>query len=233
TAHRTTTQKLVDLNAIAPGEALRGGTLLLVPSTDGAIAAPTAVAPGPKQSVVVPADVFVYPDRRRVFYRVQIGDTLKEIASALHVGMDDLDRWNDIDPGARLQEGMTLQAFVPEKADLTGVVTVPESDLHVLAVGSDEFFASLEHDKNIRRVVVTAKAGDTLESIGRRFDVPVRTMERVNRRGRSDALHVGDTVVVYAPAGVGAGGTAATASTSDGPVPLGPLPPAPVPDLLP
>jgi membrane-bound lytic murein transglycosylase D len=232
-AHRTTTQKLVDLNAIAPGEALRGGTLLLVPSTDGAIAAPTAVAPGPKQSVVVPADVFVYPDRRRVFYRVQIGDTLKEIASALHVGMDDLDRWNDIDPGARLQEGMTLQAFVPEKADLSGVVTVPESDLHVLAVGSDEFFASLEHDRNIRRVVVTVRAGDTLESIGKRFDVPAKTMERVNRRGRSDALHAGDTVVVYAPAGVGAGGPAATASASGGPVPLGPLPPAPVPDLLP
>jgi membrane-bound lytic murein transglycosylase D len=113
TAHRTTTQKLVELNAIAPGEAVRGGTVLLVPSTGGAIAAPTVVAPGPKQSVVVPADVFVYPDRKRVFYRVQIGDTLREIATALRVGVDDLDRWNDVDPGARLEEGMTLQAFVP------------------------------------------------------------------------------------------------------------------------
>ena len=158
--------------------------MLLVPSTDGAAAAPTPVAPGPKQSVVVPADVFVYPDRRRVFYRVQIGDTLKEIASALHVGVDDLDRWNDIDPGARLQEGMTLQAFVAQAADLSQVVVVPESDVHVLAVGSDEFFASVEHDRGIRRVVVTARDGDTLEAIGKRFAVPVKTMERVNRRGR-------------------------------------------------
>src|ERR1700722_1068741 len=30
-AHKTTTQKLVELNAIAPGEAVRGGALLLVP----------------------------------------------------------------------------------------------------------------------------------------------------------------------------------------------------------
>ena len=89
-------------------------------------------APG-KQSVVVPADVFVYPDRRRVFYRVQIGDTLKEIASALHVGVDDLDRWNDIDPGARLEEGMTLQAYVLQDTDLSRVMVVPESDVHVMA----------------------------------------------------------------------------------------------------
>ena len=62
-------------------------------------------AAGAKPSVVVPADVFVYPDRKRVFYRVQVGDTLREIAGALHVSVDDLDRWNDIDPAARLQEG--------------------------------------------------------------------------------------------------------------------------------
>ncbi|HEY8087385.1 MAG TPA: LysM peptidoglycan-binding domain-containing protein [Polyangiaceae bacterium] len=231
TAHKTTTQKLVELNAIAPGEAVRGGTVLLVPATDGAVAAPTTVAPGPKQSVVVPADVFVYPDRRRVFYRVQIGDTLKEIASALHVGVDDLDRWNDIDPGARLEEGMTLQAYVPQDTDLSRVMVVPESDVHVMAVGSDEFFASLERDRNIHRVVVTAHAGDTLESIGKRFDVPVKTMERVNRRGRGEALIPGETVIVYAPANVAASSSGTTAS--NGPAPNGPLPSAPVPDLLP
>src|SRR5580704_14384578 len=35
-SHRTTTQKLVELNAIAPGEAVRGGTSLLVPHVEGA-----------------------------------------------------------------------------------------------------------------------------------------------------------------------------------------------------
>jgi membrane-bound lytic murein transglycosylase D len=229
--HKTTTQKLVEMNAVAPGEAVRGGSVLLVPKVDGAATGSGSVT-GPKQSVVVPADLFVYPDRRRVFYRVQIGDTLREIASALHVGLDDLDRWNDIDPSARLQEGMTLQAFVSPDLDLSHVVVVPESDVRVLAVGSDEFFAVMERDRGFKRVTVTVRAGDTLESIGKRFDVAVKTMERVNRRGRSDALKAGETVVVYAPSNVATPpGRGVTASNA--PTPLGPLPAPPVPDLLP
>ena len=232
TARRTTTQKLVELNAIAPGEAVRGGTVLLVPHTDAPATVPVAGATSAsgRPTVVVPADEFVYPDRRRVFYRVQVGDTLREIAAALHVTVDDLDRWNDIDPAARLQEGMTLQVFVPQGADLGRVVVAGEGDVRVLPLGSEEFFASLEHDRGFKRVVVTARAGDTLESIGKRFDVTVRTMERVNRRGRTDALHEGETVVVYAPVGTASG---APVTASNGPVPNGPLPPPPVPDLLP
>ena len=162
--------------------------------------------------MVVPADVFVYPDRKRVFYRVQVADTLEQIAGALHVGTDDLDRWNDVDPGARLQEGMTLQAYVPLDADLSRVVVVPETEVRVLPVGSDEFFASLERDRGFRRVTVVSKAGDTLESIGKHFDVPVKTMERVNRRGRSETLQPGQTVVVYVPATQGATASNAAAT---------------------
>jgi membrane-bound lytic murein transglycosylase D len=233
-AHKTTTQKLVDLNAIAPGEAVRGGTVLLVPRLDqpaGADVAPP-VSTGPRPTVVVPSDVFVYPDRKRVFYRVLVGDTLREIASALHVSMDDLRRWNGLDPGARLQEGMTLQAFVPQDADLAHVVTVPESEVQVVAVGSDEFFAALEHDKGFKRITMTAKAGDTIESIGKRFDVPARTMERINRRGRGDVLKAGETVVVYVPNNVAVPNASGPSATTE-PVPNGPLPAPPVPDLLP
>ena len=79
---------------------------------------------------------------------------------------------------------------------------------------------------------MTAHPGDTLESIGKRFDVPVKTMERVNRRGRTDALKAGDVVIVYVPSNVATpAGGAVTAS--NGPVPNGPLPQPPVPDLLP
>jgi membrane-bound lytic murein transglycosylase D len=106
---------------------------------------------------------------------------------------------------------------VPLDADLSRVVVVPETDVRVLPIGSDEFFASLERDRGFKRVTVTAKAGDTLESIGKHFDVPVKTMERVNRRGRAEALQPGQTVVVYVPATTGA--TASNAAT------------APVPDL--
>jgi membrane-bound lytic murein transglycosylase D len=253
-ARKTTTQKLVELNGIAPGEAVRGGTVLLVPKVDLTVtpSAPSAStssgAGGAKPTVIVPSDMFVYPDRRRVFYRVQVGDTLREIASALHVGVEDLDRWNDLDPGARLQDGMTLQAFVPNGADLSHVAVVSESDVSVLAVGSEEFFSALERDKGFKRVTVVARDGDTLESIGKRFAVSVRTMERINRRARGETLKAGDTDVVYAPTGGTRGSVANGVTTaansafvaggspdrSDGPpVPNGPLPEPPLPDLLP
>ncbi len=232
-SHKTSTARLVELNAIAPGEAVRGGTVLLVPHADAPAAAATtqATPAGAKPAVVVPADEFVYPDRKRVFYRVQLGDTIKEIASALKVGLDDLDRWNDIDPSARLQEGMTLQAYVPVAADLSHVVVASENDVRVMPLGSEEFFASLEHDRGMKRVVVVARAGDTLEAIGKRFNVPVRTMERVNRRGRTDELKAGESIVVYAPVGTAGQGGVVTAANA--PQPLGPLPAPPVPDLLP
>jgi membrane-bound lytic murein transglycosylase D len=230
-AHKTTTQKLVELNAIAPGEAVRGGTLLLVPHVEAA-AGEAPPSTGPKPAVVVPADVFVYPDRKRVFYRVLAGDTLKEVGSALRVSPDELARWNGVDPGARLAEGMTLQAFVPQDADLTRVVVVPENDVRVLAVGSEEFFANLEHDKGVKRVTVVARAGDTLETIGRRFEVTPRAMERINRRGRKQVLNAGDTVVLYVPTTVAPPNGVALTAVNE-PAPNGPLPLAPVPDLLP
>jgi membrane-bound lytic murein transglycosylase D len=235
-AHRTTTQRLVDLNAIAPGEAVRGGTVLLVPRVDAASGMGPGGAPvptGPKQSIVVPSDVFVYPDYKRVFYRVLVGDNLKEIGAVLHVSADDLRRWNGLDPSARLAEGMTLQAFVRPDADLSRVVVVPESDVRVLAVGSDEFFASLEHDKGFKRVTLAAREGDTLESIGKRFDVQPRTMERINRRPRGDTLKPGDAVVVYVPTNVAAPASSNALTASNEPIPNGPLPAPPLPDLLP
>jgi membrane-bound lytic murein transglycosylase D len=233
-AHLTTTQRLVDINAIAPGEAVRGGTVLLVPRVDGTSPAQGEVpAPnGPKQSVVVPSDEFVYPNRKRVFYRVLVGDTLNDIASATHASVDDLCRWNDLDASARLQEGMTLQAFVAADADLSRILVAREEDVHVVAVGSDEFFAALEQGKGHKRVTVAAKAGDTIESIGRRYEVGARTMERVNRRGRTDSLKVGEPVVVYVPTYV-TSPTASGVTASIAPAPNGPIPLPPLPDLLP
>jgi membrane-bound lytic murein transglycosylase D len=265
-ARRTTTQKLVEMNAIAPGESVRGGTVLLVPKLGApGVEGTGALAPnlGPanpggstssseaqpsRPNVVVPADLFVYPDRRRVFYRALVGDTLQDIAAALHVSADDLRRWNDLDPSARLQEGMTLQVFVPKTADLGGVTVSSEVDVHVLPVGSDEFFTALERDKGFRRVTILAKAGDTIESIGRRYDVSARTMERINRRPRGEALAVGAPVVVYvpsdrariatrAPTQLAPSGSpeAATPWSLAGLPPPAALPPLapPVPDLLP
>jgi membrane-bound lytic murein transglycosylase D len=238
--------RLAELNAIAPGEVVRGGTVLLLPRISGATTPSKTVESGfalaadtSKPVVVVPPDMFVYPDRRRVFYRVLTGDTLPEIASHLHVEPDDLRRWNDLDPSARLQDGMTLQVFVPEGADLSHAVILGEHDARVLVSGTEDFFAYWEGTKGKRRLVVTAKAGETIESIGRKNGVNAASMERINGRGRKDVLKEGETVVVYlpAPGGVTNGGNAPEAKNDLGnglhPVPNGPLPTPPEASLLP
>ncbi len=199
-ARKVPLAKLVELNAIAQGEVVRGGTVLLVPKLAAGLASPSpADAAKSLPVVVVPQDVFVYPDRKRVFYRVLIGDTLPSVAASFHVSVDDLRRWNDLDPVARLQEGMTLQAFVPPDIDLSRVMLLGENDVRTLATGSEDFFAYYEGAKGRKRLTVTAKAGETLDQIGRRYQVSGGMMERVNHRTRTEALKDGDVVIVYTP----------------------------------
>jgi membrane-bound lytic murein transglycosylase D len=242
--------KLIELNAVAPGEVLRGGTVLLVPRKadvkDTNAKEPKDPA-APQQVVAIPADIFVYPDRRRVFYRVLVGDTLREISTTFHVSVDELRRWNDIDPTARLQEGMTLQVFVPGDTDLSTAVVLRESEVKVVTVGSDDFFTYHEGLKGKRRVSVTCKHGDTLEGIGRRYGVSTATMERINRKSRSETLKEGDTVHVYVPSPSSTPAPTSSPSATSAsavpvvpplpnfpiPAPNGPLPTAPSPDALP
>ena len=248
---RVSVSKLVELNAIAPGEVVRGGTVLLVPKDSSTADKPAPVDPkltlrdarrgvtGDKPVVVVPQDVFVYPDRRRVFYRVQVGDTVRDVCSTFKVTVDELRRWNDIDPSARLVEGMTMQIFAPHDADLARTVVLGESDVRMVVAGTDDFFHHWD-EKGRRRVVVTAKAGDTLESIGKQHGVTTNLMERINRRGRSEPLAPGERVVVWVPGNGAATSTNAQAAlTRPGtssialPEATPPLGAPPSPELLP
>jgi len=245
-ARRVSVSKLVELNAIAPGEVVRGGTILLVPKTAETAAVTTVSDRQPvdpkkandKPVVVVPQDVFVYPDRKRVFYRVQVGDTVRDVCATFKVTPDELRRWNEIDPSARLVEGMTMQVFAPSEADLSRAVVLTESDVRTVVAGTDDFFQHTD-DKGRRRLVVTAKAGDTLQSIGKQHGCSTNLMERINRRGRTEPLAAGDRVVVWVP-GIGQA-TAPTlqaslarpGSSPPEPSPTPPLGAPPSPDMLP
>ena len=242
-ARNVSISKIVDLNGIAQGEVVRGGTVLLVPKSDGTAAPPIDPKKATEKPVViVPQDVFVYPDRRRVFYRVQVSDTIKDICAAFKVAPDELRRWNDIEPSARLLENMTLQLFVPQNADLSSTVFLSENDVRTVVAGTEEFFLHWD-DKGRRRTVVAAKAGETIEVIGKRHGVSAASMERINRRSRSEVLADGEQVVVWAapaktPASPGNdqsgdAGSATLAKTAPAPEPTPPLGTPPAPDLLP
>jgi hypothetical protein len=105
--------------------------------------------------------------------------------------------------------------------------------VNVLPVGSDQFFSSMERDNSLRRITVAARSGDTLETVGKRFRVTGRRMEWINRRSRKETLRPGEPVVVYVANGkvVPQGGDVPVVGND--PAPLGPLPTAPEPQLLP
>ncbi len=186
---------LREKNRVAADEVLAAGTVLLVPKLVVAQVEqdPTTAA----ELVVVPARSVDYPDRKRVFYRVVSGDTASGVASAFRVSAQELADWNTLDVQARLEPGMSLQVFVPKNADLSKVLHVPEAHAKILVAGSPEFSDWFEGQNGKKRLVIAARDGDTLTTIGKRYGMTVGQMERVNRRGRSEQLSTGERIVVY------------------------------------
>jgi len=193
---RTDEDDLRALNELGEDERLGPGHTILVPAVepredDGGDDEETPV-------VAVPAEDFAYPDRRRVFYRVGGDDGIADIARFFSVAVDELRRWNNVDPTAALQPGMILQLFVPPEVDLSQAVVLSEDDVRVLVVGSEEFFDHHEGQQGRVRFRYTVQPGDTLTQIARRFDLSVGSVARINRFSRNATLRVGQEIIVYA-----------------------------------
>ena len=195
-AHGISERELQQLNALRSDEVPRPGTVLLVPPTPTGAANRVAEKP----VVVVAADLPAPPGHRRVFYRVVAGDTLAGIAAALSVKPDELRGWNALDAVARLHEGMTLLALVPEACELKDVATLSGSEVRVLVVGTDEFFAYFEGLRERVRTTWIVRSGDTWRSLSKRTGLSVGMLERINRRARSEELRPGERLTVYVPA---------------------------------
>jgi membrane-bound lytic murein transglycosylase D len=222
-AASTTEAKIRSLNRIGSQEVLAAGAVLLVPQQDRRPVEPEA----PREDVVVVSRrVTAPPGKERLFYRVVSGDTLGKVADAFRVSRHELLAWNALDEGARLVPGMTLQVFVKQGTDVR-VRCMKERDARVLVAGTPEFFDYYEGLNGKKRIVVAARPGDTLASVGRRYGMTVGWMERVNRRSRTDKLEPGESLIVYTDRAVG--GSAPTevamAKLSE--------PVAPVPGVLP
>ena len=194
-SHGVSEARLRALNHVEPKEVLAAGSVLLVPR-----AARAAVATPSDEVVVVPPREFAYAERTRLFYRVLPGDTLSRVASAFQVSVADIGLWNALDEGARLQSGMALQLFV-DKGKVFAARTITPSETHVLVAGSPEFYDYFEGQNGRKRVVVSAHENDTLATLGKRYGMTVGSMERINRRSRTDKLHAGESVVVYVDRG--------------------------------
>jgi membrane-bound lytic murein transglycosylase D len=204
------------MNRIVSSEPLKAGTALIVPRRPK----PAVTAARATSDVVVVAQNSAPPPGTvRVFYPVAEGDTLATISEAFGVDRSDLLAWNAVDAAARLQEGMVLQVFAKQSLDLSKIHHLKDDTCRTLVAGSVEFIDHFEGLNGKRRLVVTAKNGETLAGIGKRYDMSVGWMERVNRRSRSDRLTPGDKVVVYAPIGAKAPAPSKTKSAPSEPIP--------------
>ncbi|HEY5374320.1 MAG TPA: transglycosylase SLT domain-containing protein, partial [Polyangiaceae bacterium] len=194
-AHGVSEARLRAINRVEPKEVLASGTVLLVPRT----ARTSAIEPN-DEVVVVPPREFAYAERSRLFYRVLQGDTLGRVANVFAVSTADLGLWNALDENARLQSGMALQLFVDKNKNFSARTITP-SQTHVLVAGTSEFYDYFEGQNGRKRVVVGARENDTLATLGKRYGMTVGSMERVNRRSRTDKLHSGESIVVYVDRG--------------------------------
>jgi membrane-bound lytic murein transglycosylase D len=193
-ARGTSERELREKNRVAADEILAPGTVLLVPRLTRVVEPDPTTA---SEVVVVPARNVEYPGRKRVFYRVVSGDTTAGVATAFKITPQELSDWNTLDVQARLEPGMSLQVFVPKEADLSKVLHVPEAHAKILVAGTPEFSGYFEGQNGKKRLVIAAREGDTLATIGKRYGMTIGQMERVNRRGRSDKLAAGERIVVY------------------------------------
>ena len=194
-AHGVSEARLRAINHVEPKEQLAAGTVLLVPRT-----ARAAAMPPNDEVVVVPPREFAYADRSRLFYRVLSGDTLSRVANVFAVSVADVGLWNALDENARLQSGMALQLFV-DKRKAFAARTISPSETHVLVAGSPEFYDYFEGQNGRKRVVISARENDTLATLGKHYGMTVGSMERINRRSRTDKLHAGESIVVYVDRG--------------------------------
>ncbi|MEO8177581.1 MAG: transglycosylase SLT domain-containing protein [Deltaproteobacteria bacterium] len=218
-------------NRLEPNERLCSGCNLIVPRTwlldeQGQ---PLPLLEDTESVVVLPPFRFHFADRERLFYRTLPGDDLDSLASALTVRPDDLVIWNALDPKANLQADMVLQVFVPNGTAQDSVRLVSEGNAaEQLEVGSPSFLAHFEAEQGRQRLQIQAREGDTLQSIGKRYELSPGTMERINHFARDRRLSEGAAIVVYAKEGT----TATEVLWSRAPDPLPPVAP-PYPAALP
>ncbi|HEY6475463.1 MAG TPA: transglycosylase SLT domain-containing protein [Polyangia bacterium] len=219
-AHSCGVRELRRLNGVKETVELHGGTSIVVPrravaakqkekdpdrdadrDKDRLAAGDEAAGDDDTVLVAVPDRSFSYDGRERVFYRTRDGDGLEEIADVFGVRTEDLGEWNNLDAAAKLHPRMVLQIFVRKDFDPAGVLLLDPAKVRVVTCGSEEFLELETARRGKKRLLYTAKSGDTLAKLGRRYGLTPGDLARINRFSYNTELHEGDRLVVYSPTG--------------------------------
>jgi len=200
------------LNNIVADSEIQGGTVLVVPRISAdqreknrAKAKAKLQASGPDQRdgepliVAVPDKDEVIPGKKRVFYRVVAGDTLRGLAKAFGVTRDELARWSSLDPDGKLHPKMILVAWVPPgfDADKRRITLLDDSQLVVVTRGSPEHLDLAEQRTGRVRMDYIATGTEKLAEVAKRFGMGPYDLGRINRIPYNTVLKKGDKIIVY------------------------------------
>jgi membrane-bound lytic murein transglycosylase D len=212
TTFGVSTYALRRLNSITNEAEISGGTVIVVPRISEAARTKNRAKAkaklhtsgvdqrdGEQLIVPVPDKDAVEPGKRRVFYRVVAGDTLRTVAKAFGIRADAIARWSSIEPDAKLHPRMVLVVWVPPvfDADKRRLTLLDESQLVVVTRGSPEHLDLAEARTGRVRTEYTAQGKEKLEDVAKKYGMKSRDLARINRISHDTVLAKGDTVIVY------------------------------------
>ena len=202
----TSERELRRLNGVKDAAELTGGVVLVVPrepspsdATVLTLETSAQADEGLPIAAVPPLDPG--PRRKLVFFETTRATTPRTLEEAFGVRFSEVVAWNDLDPHARLQPGQILQLVVDadfDPAPRRVLVYHPDEVTHVVRGSAEHLQAKLER-RGLHRRGYVVKKGDDLEKIGRRFDLSVGDLARINGFSRDHTPEIDDVLVVYVP----------------------------------
>jgi membrane-bound lytic murein transglycosylase D len=207
-----TTWALRKLNGVSNEAEIGGGTVLVVPRiSEDARAKNRAKAKAKLHSsgvdqrdgealiVAVPDKDATVANRKRVFYRVVAGDSVRSVAKAFGIKRADLVAWNGLTSEGKLHPRQVLSVWVtsgfdPERRKVT---LLDESQLIVVTRGTPEHLDLVAQREGRQRLEYVAQGKEKLADIAKRYGMTKYDLARINRINHETVLSKGDKIIVY------------------------------------
>ena len=187
---------LREINGLSKHERASYGGELIVPSKS---VEEKKAKEEDKVTVLLPKEEFAFDNKKRVFYQVNSGDTVDEIAEHFGLRRVQVALWNDLDLNAKLQSSLTLQLFLDPEQDTSDAVVLEESQVKAVVIGSKEY-KELKQGKAKKKKgkyrSYKVKRGDTVSKIAKKFGVSVKDIVRWNNLDKKATIRRGMRLVI-------------------------------------
>lgn len=174
----TTVDALTAANNLSKGSVLRPGQKLVIPGKDRAPSAPSAAHAAPAE-----------PSASGASYTVRSGDTLSKIAVRYHTSTRALRAVNGIS-GDHLRIGQVLQIPTGAAANPAPMSSLPPPPVAAPVQSASDSVSAAPAG------VHTVSAGDTAESIARRYQISVGELVRANNITDPRKIRIGQVLTI-------------------------------------